>query len=49
MYRRFALSYRDVAELLATRGVIVTDESIRRWSRTFGQASANGDREGMLC
>ncbi len=44
LYFRFALRYRDVEELLAERGVIVTDETIRRWCRTFGQAYANGVR-----
>src|SRR3954447_5962646 len=38
---RFALSYRDVEELLAERGVILTDETVRQWCRTFGQADAN--------
>ena len=33
---RFALSYRDVAELLAERGVILTDETVRQWCRKFG-------------
>jgi len=37
-YCRFALRYRDVAELLAERGVLVTDETVRRWCHTFGQA-----------
>ena len=41
LYLRFALSYRDVEELLAERGVIVTYESIRRWCRQFGQLYAN--------
>jgi len=40
-YYRFALSYRDMAELLAERGVTLTDESVRRWRRKFGQADAN--------
>jgi len=40
-YCRFALSYRDVEELLAERGVIVTHETIRRWCRQFGQADVN--------
>jgi len=40
-YSRFALSYRDVAELLAGRGVIVTDETIRKWCLRFGQTDAN--------
>jgi len=44
LYCRFALSYRDVEELLAARGVVVTDESIRRWCRTFGHGYANALR-----
>ena len=38
LYFRFALSYRDVEELLAERGVIVTYETVRQWCRKFGQA-----------
>jgi len=38
---RFALSDRDIEELLAERGVSVTDETIRQWCRTFGQQYAN--------
>jgi len=41
LYFRFTLSYRDVEELLAERGVILTDETVRQWCRTFGQAYAN--------
>jgi len=41
LYFRFALSFRDVEELLAERGVIVTYESIRRWCGKFGQTYAN--------
>jgi len=41
LYFRFALSYRDVEELLSERGVIVTDEAIRQWCRKFGQVYAN--------
>src|SRR5919202_3606503 len=41
LYFRFALSYRDVEELLAERGVTVTYETIRQWCRKFGQAYAN--------
>ncbi len=44
LYYRFSLSYRDVEELLAERGVIVTYESIRQWCRKFGQTYANGLR-----
>jgi putative transposase len=35
-YHRFTLSFRDVEDLLAERGVIVTYESIRRWCVKFG-------------
>ena len=40
MYLRFTLSFRDVEELLAERGIMVTYESIRRWVLTFGPAIA---------
>src|SRR3954463_7102582 len=40
MYLRFTLSFRDVEELLAERGITVTYESIRRWVLTFGPAIA---------
>ena len=36
LYHRFGLSFRDVEDLLAQRGVSVTYESIRRWCSTFG-------------
>jgi putative transposase len=41
LYDRFCLSYRDVAELLFVRGVLVSHAALRTWGRTFGQASAN--------
>jgi len=44
LYFRFALSYRDVEELLAERGVILTYETIRQWCRKFGQTYANALR-----
>ncbi len=34
---RFSLSFRDVEELLAERGVVVTYETIRQWCLKFGQ------------
>jgi putative transposase len=40
-YFRFCLSYRDVEELMAARGVSLTDEAVRYWCRKFGQAYAN--------
>src|SRR5829696_3940443 len=40
MYLRFTLSFRDVEELLAERGIVVTYESIRRWVLAFGPVIA---------
>ena len=31
LYFRFALSYRDVEDLLAERGIDVSYETVRRW------------------
>ena len=36
LYHRFCLSFRDVEDLLAERGVEVTYETIRRWCAKFG-------------
>ncbi len=36
LYYRFGLGLRDVEDLLAERGVIVSYETIRHWSRKFG-------------
>ena len=44
MYLRFTLSFRDVEELPAERGIVVTYESIRRWVLTFGPLIARGLR-----
>jgi putative transposase len=41
---RFALSYRDGEELMAERGVVLTDETIRQWGLKFGQTDANERR-----
>ncbi len=41
LYFRFSLSFRDVEELLAQRGIVVTYETVRRWCLTFGQSYAN--------
>src|SRR5438132_13821188 len=37
LYFRFSVSYRDIEELMAERGVTVTYESIRAWCFKFGQ------------
>jgi putative transposase len=44
LYHRFPLSLRDVQEMMAERGVIVSYESIHQWCRKFGQGFANGLR-----
>ena len=41
LYFRFTLSYRDVEELLAARGIIVTHETVRQWCLKFSQDVAN--------
>src|ERR671917_1511123 len=40
LYFRFSLSYRDVEDLLAERGIIVTYETVRQWCLKFGQQYA---------
>jgi putative transposase len=44
LYFRFALSFRDVEEMLAMRGVALTYETVREWCLKFGQTYANGLR-----
>ena len=44
LYFRFALSFRDVEEMLAMRGVALTYETVRAWCLKFGQTYANGLR-----
>jgi len=41
LYFRFALSFRDIEELMASRGIIVSYETIRQWTLKFGQGYAN--------
>jgi putative transposase len=36
LYARFTLSFRDVEDLLAERGILVTYETVRRWVKYFG-------------
>lgn len=40
LYFRFTLSFRDVEEILASRGMIVSDETIRQWALKVWQAYA---------
>src|SRR5882762_3509242 len=44
LYFRFSLSFRDVEEMLAMRGVALTWETVRDWCLKFGQTYANGLR-----
>ena len=36
LFHRFNLSQRDIEELLAERGIVVSYESIRLWCNKFG-------------
>jgi transposase-like protein len=40
LYARFTLSYRDVEDLLAERGIEVSNETVRRWFLKFGRLVA---------
>ena len=40
VYHRFCMSFRDVEDLLAERGIIVSFEAIRQWCRKFGPGYA---------
>ena len=40
LYARFTLSFREVEELLAERGIDASYETVRRWFLKFGPAIA---------
>jgi len=40
LYPRFTLSYCDVEELLAERGLDISYETVRRWVLKFGPTTA---------
>jgi putative transposase len=40
-YLAYALSSRDIEEILAARGIVVSYDAIRRWWLKFGQHYAN--------
>ena len=56
LYLRFTLSFRDVEDLLAERGIAISYETIRRWVNHFGpiiaancaSAAPNRIRSGIL-
>jgi putative transposase len=45
LYLRFTLSFRDIEDLLAERGIIVSHETIRRWVIHFGRRYAKRLRQ----
>jgi putative transposase len=45
LYLRFTLSYRDVEDLLAERGLDISYETVRRWVLKFGPAFARRLRQ----
>lgn len=45
LYLKFTLSDRDVEDLFAERGLIVSNESIRTWVLKFGPIIAKNLRE----
>jgi putative transposase len=44
LYHRFPLSFREVEEMMAERGIVVSYETIRQWCAKFGPAYAAGLR-----
>jgi putative transposase len=44
LYYRFSLSYRDIEEIMAERGIQLTYETVRKWCLKFGQRYANALR-----
>lgn len=50
LYHRFTLSFRDIEELLASRGIYVSYETIRQWCLKFTPSYAKSlkKRQGKL-
>jgi len=46
LYARFTLSFRDVEDVLAERGIDVSNETVRRWFLKFGRLIAGNLRRG---
>lgn len=44
LYARFTLSFRDVEEMLAERGIDVSNETVRRWFPKVGRLIAGSLR-----
>ena len=45
LYARFTLSFRDVEDVLAERGIDVSNETLRRWFLKFGRLVASNLRQ----
>ena len=45
LYFRFTLSFRDIEDLMAERGIDVSYETIRCWTRKFGRMFAHNIRK----
>ena len=48
LYLRFTLSFRDVEDLLAERGLDVSYETVRRWVLKFGPLFAKELRRDVI-
>src|ERR1700752_4575012 len=49
LYLRFTLSYRDLDELLAERGLDISYETVRRWGLNSAPRSRDGCASVGLC
>jgi putative transposase len=49
LYARFTLSYRDVEDLVAERGLEISYETVRRWVIKFGCTFARNIRQRRAC
>ena len=47
LYARFTLSYRDIEEMLAERGVDVSYETVRRWLPICGACALGRATTGI--
>jgi putative transposase len=41
LYHLFSLSLRDIELILAARGIVVSDETVRRWCKKFASSFAD--------
>jgi putative transposase len=48
LYAGFTLSFRDVEDLLAERGIDISNETVRRWFLKFGRLIARNLRNSRL-